>query len=125
MFCGEEVGEFASAAGSAQGFGGVGFADSFAIAVAEEAAEAGQPSGDSGACIAAFVEPGDVAAEYAGIELCGVRDFSGVFLEEFADVSEIICVGLDGQFGGVSFDFEEAEESLNGRIHVGLLWRFC
>lgn len=64
------------------------------------------------------MEPGDVAAEYAGIELSGVRDFSGVFLEEFADVSEIICVGLDGQFGGVSFDFEEAEESLNGRIHV-------
>lgn len=118
LFCGEEVWEFASTAGVTQGFGGVGFADSFAIAEAEEAAEAGQSSGDGGACVATFVEPGDVAAEDAGIELCGVRNFSCVFLQEFADVIEIISVGLDGQFGGVSFDFEETEESLNGRIHV-------
>ncbi len=111
------MGQFASTAGCAEWFSGVAFADSFAVAVAEEAAEAGKSSGDGGACVAAFVEPRDIAAEDCGIDLGGVRDATGVFLEEFPDVCEVIGVGLDGQFGCISFDFKEAEESLDGRIH--------
>lgn len=97
--------------------GGIGFADSITIAVAKEAAEAGQSSGDGGASVAAFVEPCDVAAEDRSIDLCRVRNFPGVFLQKFADVVEVIGVGLDRQFGRIAFNFEEAEESLDGRIH--------
>ena len=117
LFGGEEVGQFASAAGSAEGFGGIGFADSVTIAEAEEAAEAGQSSGDGGASISAFVEPCDVAAEDCGIDLCRVGNFPGMFLQEFADVIQVIGVGLDGEFGRIAFDSEEAEESLDCRIH--------
>lgn len=111
------MGQFASTARCAEWFGGVAFADTFAVAVAEEAAEAGESSGDGGACVAAFVEPRDIAAEDCGIDLSGVWDAAGVFLEEFRDVSQVIGVGLDGQFGCISFDFQEAEKSLDGRIH--------
>jgi hypothetical protein len=117
LFGGEEVGQFAAAAGSAQRPGGIGFADSITIAVAKEAAETGQSSGDGGASVAAFVEPCDVAAEDRSIDLCRVRNFPGVFLQKFADVVEVIGVGLDRQFGRIAFNFEEAEESLDGRIH--------
>lgn len=117
LFGGKEVGQFATTAGSAQRFGRVCFADAIAIAEAEEAAEAGESAGDGGAGIAAFVKPGHIAAEDRGIDLRGVWDFPGVFLQEFADVIQVIGVGLDGQIGRISFDSEEAEESLDGRIH--------
>jgi hypothetical protein len=104
------VRQLSSGAWCPQWFRRIGFTQSFSIAVSEEGSETGKSPCDGRSGVSALVKPGNVVSQESDFDFAWRYRSPTLLFDELAEMSEIVGVGLDRQFGCVPFDLQIIEE---------------
>lgn len=113
----QKVRQLAADAGGSQCLGGVCLDQFLPTTEPEEGSQTGEPTGDRGSRVFAFMQIRNVPAQNRDRHIRRSGNVADAIGEIFEQTFEILVIGFQRQLGGIPLDAEIAEESFDGRVH--------